>query len=75
MNPLGTLDYALSFSYKPGGAGPLVAVAFKMEYAWINPISAVTADLINYNDIGDFYDRLSNSSNSVPSDIGVETTI
>jgi hypothetical protein len=69
------IGYALSFSYKPNGAGPLVAVAFKYETLWISPISAVTADLSNYKDIGDFFDHLSNSGKTIQYDVGAETTI
>jgi hypothetical protein len=69
------IEYALSFSYKPNGAGPLIGVAWKYETLWIKPISAVTADLGIYKDIGDFYDNLAKSGNTVQSDVGAETTV
>jgi hypothetical protein len=68
-------EYGLSFSYKPGGTGPQVAMAIKFGALWINPIWAVTADLSSYNSLGGFCDSLSNSGKTVQSDVGAETTL
>ncbi|MDP9049818.1 MAG: hypothetical protein M3O31_03715 [Acidobacteriota bacterium] len=68
-------EYALSFSYKPGGVGPKVAIAIKFGTLWMNPIWAVTADVSTYNSVGGFYDSLSSNGKTVQSDVGAETTI
>jgi len=71
----GSVEYAWTFSYKPGGAGPLVAVAMKKEFGWINPLYAVTADVSKFNGAKGFYDNLSNTGSDTQFDVGAETTI
>jgi hypothetical protein len=47
----------------------------KFAYGWINPVSAVTADLSSYNDVKAFYDSLDKSNTTIQTDAGAKTTI